>query len=338
MKKLDPKLRAFIQKWAPLIVSLVIFAGLVVYVLRQSYELEALDLAHIRWELVLAILVIHFATRCLVGLSLKLFAAHFGVHLDAVEWLGLTFGTSATNIFVPVSGGMVAKAAYLKARFNFPITHFASVQAAIYTVIIFTRAVTTCALAALNPALLGRFLWPLVAVMTVMALGSLFVTLVPIRWPFGRERRVWRLVASVLDGWEHLRHSPDLILKQALIVLANQIRQGVELYLALLALGQFATLWQAMMITELAGTMSLVQITPANIGIAELFAGLFANLVDASSISVVSGALLIRTVGVVVTLALGPLFSYILTRRLTNPPDEIPAGQVGQDTPGPEGA
>lgn len=105
-------------------------------------------------------------------------------------------------------------------------------------------------------------------------------------------------------------------MKQMAIVLVNQFSQGAELYIALRALNQPTTFWQAMTITELTSTSTLVRLTPGNIGVVELLAGVFAAIAQASSISVVSAYILIRLVGLMIILATGPVFSYFLTKRL----------------------
>jgi uncharacterized membrane protein YbhN (UPF0104 family) len=312
----QPKRSAFLRTWLPLLIGLASFTALLLYVINQSQELDSLDVSRIDWRFVAALFCFRIFSHVLNGFSLRIYALYFGIKLDMVEWFGLSVSTSLANIFTPVSGGVIARAAYLKARFKFPITHFTSMLAASYVIVFFVTAVVTQTLVLLYPYRLGNAFWPLTGVLVLMGLISIVIMLLPISSPFGQQRRVFRLIASILDGWGKLRSQPHLIIKQMLIVLINQFTQGVELLLALRALDQSATFWQTMMITELTSTASIIRLTPGNIGLTELLAGVFAQIANASSISVVSAALLIRTVGLLVILVLGPFFSYLLTRRL----------------------
>jgi uncharacterized membrane protein YbhN (UPF0104 family) len=300
-----------------LVAGLAILALVLAYLWGQRGAIEQIDLAAIRWEMVVLLLATRLATRVLNGLMLKWFSAHLEMPLDAVEWFGLTVTASAFNILSPYAGGVVARAAYLKKRHEFPVTRFMSMMGASYVVNLFVSAVITGTLMAINPAPLGTALWPLVIVHAILGTGMLTVMLVPLRWPFGRSNRVFRLIASTLEGWEVLRRSPALILKQIGLTVAQQLLLGVELCWALAALGHGATYWQTMLVTELTTTASLVRLTPGNIGISELLAGLFATVAGASSFSVVSAAVLTRVAGLLIVLPLGPLFSYHLTRRIT---------------------
>lgn len=302
--------------WLPIIAGVSAFVALSIYAVRESHEVGALDISGFQWHLVALI----FATRALFqlanGFSLKAFSAHFGIDLDFVEWAGLSVTTSLANLFLPASAGMVTRAAYLRVRFQFPITRFVSIAAASYIVIVFVSVIVTGVLVLLSPISFGGAFWPLVCILAVLGCGSLFIMVVPISWRSNRQSRIFRHLDSVLDGWERLRNDPGVIMKQMAIVLVNQFSQGAELYIALRALNQPTTFWQAMTITELTSTSTLVRLTPGNIGVVELLAGVFAAIAQASSISVVSAYILIRLVGLMIILATGPVFSYFLTKRL----------------------
>lgn len=318
----QPKRSTFFRTWLPLLIGLASFAALFLYVKNEGQKLNTLDISHINWGLVAVVFGFRVFSYVLAGSSLRIYASHFGIKLDMVEGFGLSVSTSLANIFTPISGGVIARAAYLKARHKFPVTHFTSMLAASYIIVFFITSIVTQTLVLLYPHRLENAFWPLTGVLVLMGLGSIVVMVLPISWPFGQTRRVFRLIASVLDGWGRLRSQPSLIFKQMLIVLINQFCQGVELLLALRALGQSATFWQTMMITELTSTASIVRLTPGNIGLTELLAGVFAQIANASSVSVVSAALLIRMVGLLVILMFGPLFSYLLTRRLAGKEEE----------------
>lgn len=68
------------------------------------------------------------------GLFLRTFAGKFRVRLKPVEWFGLAFVTTMGNYITPFSGGLVARAAYLKGRHRFPYAQFATLLTSNYLV------------------------------------------------------------------------------------------------------------------------------------------------------------------------------------------------------------
>ena len=68
------------------------------------------------------------------GLFLRAFASRFGTQLTPKEWFGLSVVTTMGNYITPISGGMFARAAYLKRRYRFPYAHSATLLASNYLV------------------------------------------------------------------------------------------------------------------------------------------------------------------------------------------------------------
>ena len=68
------------------------------------------------------------------GLFLKVFAAKFGMGLYFWEWFGLAMITTMGNYLTPFSGGLVARATYLKHRHAFPYAKFLTLITANYLI------------------------------------------------------------------------------------------------------------------------------------------------------------------------------------------------------------
>lgn len=306
-----------LRQWGPVVMGAAIFAALVIYIVQQGSQLN-LSITSISWELIIILMIVRFIPRVCNGLSLKLFARAFGVEIDLLDWFGLTIVTSAVNSSSPISPGVVARGAYLKARYNLPVMVFTSMLAANYIIVFFVTSLIVIFLLLINRMALGAAFLPLILFHAVLGLICVVVMLFPIRWPFGTGNRVFRLAAAGIDSWEILRRKPLLIFQQMLLALIIQLANGLQLYIALLAIRQPTNLWQTILIADMTSTVTVVKLTPGNIGIVEFLSGLFAKILLASSPAIIAASLLSRIVYLIPILGLGPLFSYLLTKRLAN--------------------
>jgi len=134
MKNRSPK-----QNWLTLIVIIVVFLGIGIY-LNGNRDLFVL-LTNISWPLALMMVLLRLLFVGLNGYYLKLFAQTFDIHLRFREWFGLAFMTTMGNYLTPLSGGMVARATYLKLRHAFPYTQFLSLLTASYLIIFWVAGV-----------------------------------------------------------------------------------------------------------------------------------------------------------------------------------------------------
>ncbi|MCP5095252.1 MAG: hypothetical protein GY943_06850, partial [Chloroflexi bacterium] len=175
------------HRWVTFLVLLVVLSGIGFY-LNRNRELFAL-LTHISWPLLLSMVLLRLLFVALNGYYLKLFARVFGVQLRIREWFGLAFITTMGNYLTPLSGGMVARATYLKVRHSMPYSQFLSLLAASYLMIFWVAGVLGLVAAwKLEAVAQGSELVLIFFVVMVTAVSILFI-LPPIQLP---ER--WRIL------------------------------------------------------------------------------------------------------------------------------------------------
>ncbi|MCA9926730.1 MAG: flippase-like domain-containing protein, partial [Anaerolineales bacterium] len=127
------KARQHRQRWLTLIVLLLVLGGIGLY-LNANRSLLTL-LVDISWPLAFGMVLLRLLFVGLNGYYLKLFAQTFGVQLRVREWFGLAFITTMGNYLTPLSGGMVARATYLKVRHSLPYAKFLSLLTASYLIV-----------------------------------------------------------------------------------------------------------------------------------------------------------------------------------------------------------
>lgn len=257
------------------------------------------------------------------GLFLKAFAAKFAIQLVTVEWFGLPFVTTMGNYLTPFSGGMLARATYLKMRHEFPYAQFATLLAANYLVLLWLTGVVGAALSlALADDVPAAV--PVGAGLLILASGiTLVVALPPFRLP--PQNRLFRIANTALDGWYLIRSDGRFLLTLIGYGVLSLILNAAAFWLAFRALSSVISAVAAVLVSLSTVFSTLLNVTPGNFGIREGFISLTSELLGTGVGYGLLVALLIRASTLASAFTLGPLFSFWLAGRLgertLRPPD-----------------
>jgi uncharacterized membrane protein YbhN (UPF0104 family) len=256
------------------------------------------------------------------GLFLREFAAKFGVELTPKEWFGLSVVTTMGNYITPFSGGMVARAAYLKHRHNFPYAQFATLLASNYLVTFWVIGVVG-ALALLTFGMAVWSYWQLFVFFIAVAVSISASILFPVlRLPW--KNRIAKAVNTSLAGWRLVKNDRALLAKLVAYTLSNILLNALCLWVAYDALGSHVPFRSALLVGLLTSFSLLIGITPGNLGIQEAVVSLSSGLLGIGAGQGLLAALLVRGATVVPAFTLGPIFSFVLTHKLVIPLDAEP--------------
>lgn len=300
-----------------IIILLVVGIGIFFYFQTNSELLPAIR--HVSLPIFALLILLRLLFLILNGLVLKIFVKRFDVNLHWMEWLGLAIVTTLGNYITPFSGGMVARATYLKVKHNLAFTKFASLLAASYLI--------TFAVAALLG--LGCLFWLndwhkstyfLAMFFAGIFLGVVIAVSFPVQKIPKWSGRIMRLITTVIEGWHELRTDLILLLQLFLITTTSMLLNGAAFWLAYQALNFTTVSIPAAVLVSLSAVYSVIlTITPGNLGIREALVSLTSELI---SIGVGEGllvALLIRLATLAVVFSTGPFFSIWLTRQIDAP-------------------
>ena len=250
------------------------------------------------------------------GLFLNTFARKFDINLRVTEWFGLSVVTSLGNYITPFSGGMFARAGYLKHRHAFPYTHFATLLASGYLINFWLVGLVG---ALITLVLLGNEYqsWLVLSFFLAVTVGISALLVLPIA-EVPVPNRLSRRLKFALEGWHAIRADKALIVRLVLLAGANILFNGASFWWAYVILGAPIPFAFALLISLLTVFSRLISITPGNLGIQEAATSLISGLMGVGVSSGLLAALLIRSAAIVVVFALGPLFSYFLTRELAD--------------------
>jgi uncharacterized membrane protein YbhN (UPF0104 family) len=253
-----------------LVVSLAILAIFGVwtsaYVYRHASDFGALS--HLPGGLLLALFAVAAGSVICNGLYIKFALQAFAVELPARVWLSLTVATSLLNYLTPLRGGMLARAAYLKANYRFGYLDFVSTLSAMYLMVVFVQG----GLGLLGMAWLGRSGAPTDPFVTLLlaaaTAAAALLMLARVRLPRWRAFPLAQIV-RILDGWTLLRRQRALFAKLMLTTLAFALLSLLEVKLAALALGVPLS-WASVLLYSSGQNLALLaSLTPVALGIAE---------------------------------------------------------------------
>jgi uncharacterized membrane protein YbhN (UPF0104 family) len=254
---------------------------------------------------------------------LRELAAKFDVALTAKEWFGLSVVTTMGNYITPFSGGMIARAFYLKRRHEFSYTQFATLLASNYLVYFWVIGV----IGVLTFLLFGRVVWSywqlFVFFVVVLISISVLILFPAVRLP--GQNRIAKTLNTSLAGWELVKNDRVLLAKLVVYTLVNVSLNALGFWVAYDALGSSVPFRSALLIGMLTSFSLLIRITPGNLGIQEALIGLSSGLLGIGAGQGLLVALLVRGATMVPTFTLGPIFSFLLTRKLVMPQEAGPA-------------
>ena len=273
------------------------------------------------WSMILLFLVT-VATLAANGLCLRIFARKFSIYLKWKEWFGLASVTAMGNYLTPFSGGLVARAAYLKHRYDFPYAHFLAMLAANY-MIAFAVISVTGIVTALTRTGTESYSWPVLFFFLATLSTILLVSYLP-SMAAGKQHRLLRLVQPALEGFDIIRRDRVLWGKLIALTVFNVAAGGILFFVAFASIGFAVPFTVALLIYLLTSFTLLINITPGNLGVQEAAASLAAAILGAGADMGFLAALIIRAVTILSAFALGPIFSYLLSKELTKDPARTP--------------
>lgn len=249
------------------------------------------------------------------GLFLKTFATKFGIDLHFLEWFGLAMITTMGNYLTPFSGGLVARATYLKHRHAFPYAKFITLITANYLVVFWVIGMTGV-LTMIIFYNSSRFFWQITLLFaSLITVISGLVVVRRVKMP--GNNRLTKLINTALDGWDLIKNDKSLLVKLIIFSFINIILNGFLFLVAYNATGCTVHFTTVFLVSLLSAFSLFVKITPGNFGIQEAIISLSSEMVGAGAGMGLLVSLLIRAALLIPAFTLGPIFSFLLTRKLT---------------------
>ena len=260
----------------------------------------------------LSVLVLaHFT---IIGLFSKVIMKVFGLRLKIKEWFGLAIITTLGNYLLPLRGGAGLRAAYLKKRHAFPLTHFLSTFLAISLFTIITNSLAGIASLAFLNTLPRQILWPLFLFFSSLLFVTIIGAWIPATSPWFERIRLPYLL-QLIEAWQNIRSHHRVMKNLFLLTVANNLSLTLMIYLGYRAMGIDLQLAEGFLMGAVFGLAGFVSITPGSLGVQEAVVVFSAQAVGISPAQGLALAVVIRVVILFWTFFLGPIFSYLLLKK-----------------------
>ncbi len=299
-------------RFLPWAVFALMFALLGLFMARDKELASAL--LRVRPTPIALLFLIQCVFNAVSGLVLRELSLFFGVRLNSTEWYGLPAATTMGNYLTPASGGLVARAVYLKQRYGLSYPRFLSLLSSGYLINFLVISAVGLFI------VIGRHLHDVQFLPVALFFLAVFTVILyllhrPVPLTDG-EGRIRRFLQDVVSGWPLMKNRADLIGKLIVLSLVNILLGGTSLWIAFDAIGYTVPGIDAVLVNLLQAFSLLISITPGNLGVQEGVVSLSTGLLGYGLGAGLLAALLIRAVTVLFILSHGPLFSYLLSKEL----------------------
>jgi uncharacterized membrane protein YbhN (UPF0104 family) len=305
-----------LKKIVPYIFLFLILAAAVVYFSKNYQQFRDIKILSV-WALlgVGAVCLLQLIPSALV---FKKLLEIFRVKLGLMESIGLVLVTSMGNFLIPYVGGMGARAAYLKKRYDFPLSYFASTVGG--------AAILTLGINSLIGLFVVGYLYfsdgIFEGIIFFIFGGLLGASIVLIVFPFKKIRSKWWFFSKlngVLEGWRIISRKPGDVIILGGYIFLTALCNIIIIYLSFLVISPVISLPDAIIVSSMTALSSLVNLTPAGLGISEIVIVFTSHTLGYMTVISISMALIWRFITSIIIFAGGAISSYLLSRAALSP-------------------
>lgn len=267
-------------------------------------------LLDINYWLLLLIAVLDVALIASNGLFTKLILRPFKKYIPLLESFYVSLISAVGNFFAPAGAGFAFRAVYLKRRYDFPYSEYLSTLSGNYILVFLVNSLSGLLALFLLRARHSSQYDVLVAVFSVMFIGSLLLSLfkLPLKSvesiKSARLKRFAEIIYRITKGWNYIVSHRRLMVQLALLTALNLVITMCINWLIIHSL-HLDISFAPLLLFSVLGSLSLfINVTPANLGIKEAIYLFSATVLGFSTAQILSIALIDRGVQFAVLLIL----------------------------------
>jgi len=298
------------KKVAKIVTAILIFFLFFVYVFRNLDDFRQIRIYNF-W-LFFSLIISSVLFLVTNGIVLKELLLPFKIELSIKEWFGLSVITTAGNLLIPLQGGMVTRALYLKSKHDFSYTNFLSALSGIYIIVFWVNSFVALIAMLLIGHYYSVFSWLVFVTFLIIFLGLSFIIVISPKIKKTFKLEILNKAVRVVNGWLVIKNSKRTILAVTIISLINVFLMSVSSFLEFRVIGVEISFLKALFISIVSTLSLFVSLTPGSLGIKEAFVAFTSGVVGISSANAVAVSILDRLVSLIPLVILTPIFSKIL--------------------------
>lgn len=295
----------------------IIVLGLLAFYLYQNRDV-LVALKNIRWQHVVWIIALDVLMFLINSYINYLMIRRLEPRISFIDCFMLQYVNNLLNKILPtIGGGAAYRAYYLKRKYQFPYTQFASTVAGLYVISFSTTALIGILCLVIIYAQFQVFNWVIFLAFLGILVPSIFVILFSPKIP-SSDRRLLRILKNVVESWDQIKKDYRFVMYYGLLSVLLLLLSTLYTYLGYVALGVSTTLVPMLYLSTLGIIMAFLNFTPDGIGVKEGIYIFSQDLVRIPDDVLVLGSLYLRGISIVTTFLVGGLSYWILTRNLQN--------------------
>lgn len=258
------------------ILCVISLAGYFLYQLRIQYNDNLEEIKIVHWSYLLPTIIFMVISTLINGLISNLLWKEQGLKLQFKDWYGLTIINTLLNYIVPMRGGTLSIAKYMKNRYQFRVSDFFTALSASYVIIYWINSLGGLFAIVWLYFNEGYFSYIILAFFLVTFLFLTYILLFSPTINYQGNKHVTKII-KIINNWYILRNNTSLKLEIVTLSIFNVLISSGILYFLYRTLGFQINATSAVILTIVSSMTLVISFTPSNIGVKEAiiaFAGI----------------------------------------------------------------
>ncbi|MBF0360820.1 MAG: flippase-like domain-containing protein [Oligoflexia bacterium] len=302
------------KKIYSLIIYLLLFVAIAIFIYKYKNDFLNLKFDNCNYVLLLPLATLMILLQISNGLLNNFWYRILGVTLTTKEWFGLSVINGLGNYLLPLRGGSLSNAIYLKKQHNFTYTNFLNIFAATNLIVFWANSIFGLLSVLLIYLFYNQFSWLVFVIFFNMFIAFTIIFCGPDLSNFSVENKFTR----ALKGWSEIKKHRLAIMQTLLMATINTLLISLMTFLEFRLLGVQASLQQAFFLSIFSSFAQLLSITPGNLGIREGFMLYAGTVIGIPAVEIVAISAIDRVLMFLLTLPLGFYFVRFLLSKLRN--------------------
>ena len=279
----------------------IVLLGVYLYQNREIFSsLRSITIGQV--ILIIAIETINFLLGSYLNYSM---VRRFGYQVSYSDSVVLQYINSFLNKILPtIGGGAAFRAVFLKKKYNFPYSQFASTLGGFYLISFIAIALIGLACMVWVYVTYRATNWWIISAFLALIIPSVIIVLFSPKIPDG-EGRLFAAIRRIVDGWNTLKKDKGFIAFYTTLIVIQLFLSSWQMLIAFQAIGIQTGYLQVLFLSSLGIILSFLNFTPDGIGIREIVYVFTSSLVRIPQASLVLGSLVLRGLSIFTSLIVG---------------------------------
>lgn len=253
-----------------IVIYLIVLLFLGLFITRYWEDFRSIQIVNPQAVIPISIFILIFLV--INGLINQVILRGYKVPVPLSVSVGLASANSVGNLLIPMRGGTVSNAVFLKKKYDFSYSLFLSLLSAIYIVVFWTSSLFGIIIMLLQKFVRNQEI-PLnlfIFFLLVFIFFSVIILFSP-EIPLTKYRFINRFI-QVLNDWRLINKNRKIVISLIFLTILNTLVVAIATYFEFILVGEKIDLDKLIIYTIFSGFSLLVSVTPGNIGIRESFA------------------------------------------------------------------